>query len=461
MPDIIIFKHQADPDIVERGALRTLTDGLADYPVVLLRGSRMVGKTTLARQVINSEWSLFNAQHRALFERDAQTVLLESPKPVLVDEWQAFPEVVLTVKDLVDRKLLSGVILAGSAEPREDAWGLTTQFPLGGRSKSISLWPLSIAERKGTHRPTLAEELFAGSVPTTPEILTHQQYLDLVFESGYPATLGKSAASARRHLRDVASASIRQTLRPAHDVDEGTESRRTDVTHAGLMRFVEVYASQSGRSTTMNKLAKRTSSHPRTAQRYADLLAQSHLVCAAPTWRRLASMLPTTQMKLFVAEAAMIPALTRTTDANLIADDVLLGGAIETFVNAQLLALRTASSVNFAIEAYELPRGSRRSAGPTDTSDAAQFPANEIDFLLRTTDEKPERVVAIEVKAAKHPDVKHLDKLAALRDAFDHLRRGDPTAPLFGAGLLLGCGDISTQRVSDRLWIAPLSVLWA
>ncbi len=166
MTDVTIFKHPSDPDVVERGALRTLTERLADYPVVRLRGSRMVGKTTLARQVRNSEWSLFNAQHRALFERDAETVLLESPKPVLVDEWQAFPEVIPTGKELVDRKLLSGVIMAGSAEPREGAWGLTTQDPLGGRSATITLWPLSVAERRGTHRPALAEELF-GSLSTT------------------------------------------------------------------------------------------------------------------------------------------------------------------------------------------------------------------------------------------------------------------------------------------------------
>lgn len=212
----------------------------------------------------------------------------------------------------------------------------------------------------------------------------------------------------------------------------------------------------------MNKLAKRTSSHPQTAQRYSDLLQRSHLVCPAPTWRRLASMLPTTQRKLFVAEAAMIPALTRITDDRLISDDALLGGAIETFVNAQLRALRTASSVSFEIETYDLARSSRVSVSRTATGDiTAQFPANEIDFLLRTTDTAPERIVAIEVKSAKHPDVEHLVKLGEIRDAFDNLRRGDPTASVFSAGLLLGCGDIDTQRVSDRLWIAPLSVLWA
>ena len=62
---------------------------------------------------------------------------------------------------------------------------------------------------------------------------------------------------------------------------------------------------------------------------------------------------------------------------------------------------------------------------------------------------------AIEVKATGSPSENHLKPLRRLRDRLDR------TAPgLFRIGVLLHTGP-HCHRVSDRLWLAPISTFWA
>mgnify|MGYP000670791445 CR=1 FL=1 len=86
------------------GALR---HALENMPVVVLTGLRQVGKSTLLREepylARRRYWNLDDFAHLEAARRDPEA-LLGGEEPVTVDEAQRCPELLLVIKNLVDRR---------------------------------------------------------------------------------------------------------------------------------------------------------------------------------------------------------------------------------------------------------------------------------------------------------------------------------------------------------------------
>lgn len=105
----------------ERTIHARLLEALSDTPVVFLRGARQVGKTTLVKQLAE------NSPERQYISLDSATALagaLDDPtgflrglkKPVIIDEAQRAPSLMLAIKEDVDRERHAGrYLLTGSA----------------------------------------------------------------------------------------------------------------------------------------------------------------------------------------------------------------------------------------------------------------------------------------------------------------------------------------------------------
>jgi predicted AAA+ superfamily ATPase len=99
-----------------------LLDALADTPVVFLRGARQSGKTTLVKNIAGSGdrarnyVTLDSATALAAALHDPAGFLQGVDKPVTLDEVQRAPELMLAIKEDVDRSRLPGrYLLTGSA----------------------------------------------------------------------------------------------------------------------------------------------------------------------------------------------------------------------------------------------------------------------------------------------------------------------------------------------------------
>ena len=67
-------------------------------------------------------------------------------------------------------------------------------------------------------------------------------------------------------------------------------------------------------------------------------------------------------------------------------------------------------------------------------------------------------IAVVEVKARNRVKREDADRIIALRDAID----SDTHAHCeFTSGVVLCCGDIQPALISDRVWAAPMSALWA
>src|ERR1700685_3353701 len=75
-----------------------------ELPALLITGPRAAGKTTTAQRLAATVVRLDQPAEAEPFRDDPDAALPSLPEPVLLDEWQAVPEVLGAVKRAVDQR---------------------------------------------------------------------------------------------------------------------------------------------------------------------------------------------------------------------------------------------------------------------------------------------------------------------------------------------------------------------
>ncbi len=422
---------------------------LRDFPAVVLQGARAIGKTTLARSLAASEINLSDRAQRSFFTADPSAALREAAKPVLLDEWQIEPDCLWSVKSLIDDEGAGGFIVAGSASPPTDE-SRPGQFPLTGRAVVRELRAMCKAERTGKPAVPVADLMLTGRPEwPIPEELPQRDYVDIASESGYPACVEMDPSEADRYLQGVVGTALQ------HDITAAGRQRGGEQFRQAMLGFLQSFALHSGRITSLRAIADHARISDRAAAGYQAVFSACHLLEDVEVWRPSADSSPAKHPKRMVCDPGMMAVMAGLERQRLLATPVLLGGLMETFVAAQFRGQESAASISHSLLAYN--------HHPRYKQDI-RYPEGEIDFLLESSDGSA--LAAVEVKTGNRADPRQSRRMAALRDAVDEkARRHPPNSPVppmrFTCGVVLICGEAPIRKIDDRLWIAPMSLLWA
>jgi predicted AAA+ superfamily ATPase len=139
--------------MIARSLRKHIAKCLRSYPAVAILGARQSGKTTLARTFSDSYFDLELEQEKLRLDLQWEKVL-ESRKPVILDEAQNFPEIFPRLRNAIDadRKRFGRFLILGSVSP-----GLmkTVADFLTGRIALTELAPLSLIEMRHTSQDNL------------------------------------------------------------------------------------------------------------------------------------------------------------------------------------------------------------------------------------------------------------------------------------------------------------------
>lgn len=415
--------------LLARNATGRVDRSLGVFRLVILGGARQVGKTTLARDLLDAPVdSCVTFDDQPVLERaveDPVGFLETLPRPAIIDEFQRAGEgFLLAVKMMADRHRERGqLLLTGSANYLTARGSAET---LAGRTGRVELWPLSGGERRGV-RESFVDALFAEDAwpppPTDPP--TRAELVDWLLEGGYPEVVTQRLRGHDRrgwfdtYVNDVVS---REALRPMAEIRLESD----------LRRVLRLLCSRPSGELAIADLAADAELSRATVRDYITLLEALFLVTMLPAWSTSATTRAKRRPKIILNDSGLAAAVAGTSESDFLptSDGTQAGGLFESTVIAEIAKQRTWNE------------------RAVDLSHFRDRNGQEIDLILE--DRQTGQIAGIEIKLTSSPSARHARHLATMRD-----RLGGR----FAVGLVIHAGQHSLP-LGDKLWAVPVSALW-
>jgi predicted AAA+ superfamily ATPase len=194
--------------LLRRFIERELRDILSVSRAGAITGPRQAGKSTLARQlqaagVVPNYYTLDDEATRGAALADPDGFALSLPRPAVIDEVQRAPDLMLAVKQILDRDPTPGqFLLIGSADL---VAARVVADALPGRVEYVNLWPLAQAEIDGSPRSVI-DALLDGAVPQiTGAAKGRAATAEPVVAGGFPDARARTARQRARYFRSCST----------------------------------------------------------------------------------------------------------------------------------------------------------------------------------------------------------------------------------------------------------------
>jgi len=408
-------------------------DGL---PALALEGPKAVGKTVSASQIASTILPVDEKRIRQSLQASPEIINTSKP-PVLIDEWQYFPDIWNYVRRSVDAKAPAGsFILTGSAYPAG------AKIHSGaGRIVRTRMRPLSLQERHLACPVVQIKDCLSGKASEQTEFSAKACEVDYIAEitsSGFPGIRAFPKAAQveqiNSYLKNIAAVDF---------PDAGYNLRRPD----SLLRWMTAYAAATGTTANYSEILDAATAgesekpSKATSIAYRDMLQNLWILDDVAAWipgegdfSRLKQA-----PKHFLADPALAAALLGY-DA-----EALRFGAEESrydqrygaiagrlFEALVALSLKTYAQVNQAhLRHFRTRNGDR-----------------EVDFII----EKGRSIVAIEVKLAPTVSTKDIRHLLWLREKY---------GPRCKELIVVTTGPYAYRRKEDGVLVVPAALLGA
>ncbi len=351
--------------MLKRSILPILETALKISPVVLLKGARQVGKSTLAMEIRKNYVVLDDVSTRVNAKDDPVRFVETLAKPATIDEIQKVPELLEAIKIVVDKKRNNGdFLLTGSANILDMK---QTKDTLAGRIIEIDLYPLSLKEKSKKPNENIVDRLFDCDF-TAAKVETNNIVEDIL-AGGYPDMQNLTTPLEKKlWFSSYVSTYIE---RDARDLGE---FRDID----SFYRFVNIIAPRSTSLLNKSKLAKEVGVRIETCENYLVILEQTfQIYTLRPFFENIGKQFVKSP-KIFLNDTGLMSYFLGIYSIEAFENSRYKGALVETFVFNELLKHCSFSTDDTRIYHYL-------------TNDK-----KEIDFII----ERQNRVIAIEVKSS-------------------------------------------------------------
>lgn len=411
--------------LIARSIEAELRDILSVSRAAAIVGPRQAGKSTLAKQlqavgVVPNYFSLDDEATRVAARSDPEGFALSLPRPAAIDEVQRVPELMLAVKQILDRDQTPGQFLLTGSADLVTARVIADALP--GRVEYVHLWPLSQAEIAGT-RTSIVDVLLDGAAPRVIGAPKGRgASAELVLAGGFPDARERSPRQRVRYFRSYV-----QTIL-ARDLPDIGEVR---IDSAKLEQLLRLLAARTSGLVNYAALGRDLTLGDKTVKAHTELLAQLFLSYRLRPWSANLGARQVKTPKLLLSDSGLAAALLGVDAARYSAPDQgpLAGTLFETFVVMEVVKQATWSVTPVELFFYR------------DTE------KHEVDVVLEAASGE---VVGIEAKSTATVDTADARGLRLLRDRL---------GTRFKAGAIVYCGE-HTLPIDERIWAVPISGLW-
>jgi predicted AAA+ superfamily ATPase len=406
-----------------RNISNALLDALADTPVIFLRGARQSGKTTLVKNLAENGArnyvTLDSATALAAALRDPVGFLHGLRKPLTLDEVQRAPDLILAIKEDIDRERLPGrYLLTGSANvmalPK-------VADSLAGRMEILTLCPLSQGEIAGVNEDFIArifdsKHVFAGPASQ----YSQEDLLEIICSGGYPEVLARKSEKRRTAwFESYITALVERDIRDIANIQD----------RGGIIRLLGLLGARCASLFNQSEISKASAIPNSTLSRYISLLEATFLIYFLPPWSLNLGKRLVKSPKMHLVDSGLAAYLCGAGSGRLKLDLSLAGKLFESFVVG------------------EIRKQSGWTQHPAKLFHYRSQTGEEIDLLL---EDKSGNIVALEIKLSQTITHRNVKSIAGLRDLL-----GDR----FVRGAVIYSGR-ETLPLGDRLIALPVETVF-
>jgi len=369
--------------MITRHVSKLISQSLQLFPAVLLIGARQVGKSTLAKQLVEqqlmSEYvTLDILANLEAARHDPDGFIAGYKDGVVLDEIQRVPDLMRALKKTIDQDRRPGrFLLTGSANVLAYP---EVQESLAGRVDIIHLEGLSLGElyQQPHHSPLIADLLDCESVAdfmqccrdrlnTLPQI-NRESLLNNIFFGGFPdINLKKDLFYSERWYSAYQTSYIERDVR---DI-----SKLVDI--IPFSKVLQLTALRTGNLLVTSHIANEANIDYRTVMRYLGMLELTFQTNQLVPWHANAKKRLVKTPKIYCNDSGFAAYLCGIESTNQLAKSPFLGALVETWLWAELRKLITfLSGVQTLFYRAHL--------------------GNEVDFVLM----KADKIIGIELKWA-------------------------------------------------------------
>ena len=362
---------------IQRHLEKQISEASRYYPVVMVCGQRQVGKSTMLNHIKEPERryvTLDDGNARRLAATDPALFFETYGYPLLIDEFQRVPSILLEMKKIVDQKALDG-------EDNNGMFWLTgsqkfhmmrgVSESLAGRVAIFDMAGLSAAEKEG--RPAA---LFHPDLDSIRERLkysrsknVHEVYED-IFRGGMPKLCATDLDRDRFYM-DYINTYIERDIKDLAQVGKLNE----------FYDFLVFMAARTGQELKYDEIAGAIGVSAPTAKSWVSILERSGVVFIRRPWYSNITRRLVKTPKVYFMDTGLAAYLCRWPSAETLENGAMDGAFLETHVVTEI------------VKSYY------NAGKPVDLFYYRDIDKKEIDLLIAEGD----KIYPIEIKKSKEP----------------------------------------------------------
>ena len=401
-----------------------IIDALKTRRVLLLSGARQCGKTTLTKELeLDSVMylTLDNINILEAVKRDPIGFLSHNKSTMIIDEIQRVPELLLSIKELVDQNDTPGqFLLTGSWNIRSSP---NINESLAGRIRKIRLRTMSQGEISGT-KPNFLKNIFEQKLIMQKMPCSQDDIIKRALKGGYPEAIKLENYERKLWHKDYIASLLERDLK---DI--------VNIRHISAMYdMISIMATWSSKFIDISAIGSHLSITRSTIETYINALESMYLVEKVRPWLKTDYQRVGKRSKIFMTDCGlMVSILNWQLDEGLLGikfDSDKLGKLIETFVFNELSAQIDANPGEYQLYQYR------------------DKDKREIDFIVERSDGS---LIGIEVKSGSSIN----------QQSFKHLKwfSKEKLKEKNFIGVVLYTGE-NILFFADNLIAIPISYFW-
>lgn len=303
------------------------------YPVVMVCGQRQVGKSTMLNHIKekNRKYvSLDDMNARRLAETDPALFFETYGFPILIDEFQRVPSVLLEIKRITDEKTLNGedvngaVWLTGSQKFKMMK-GVSES--LAGRVAVFDLSSLSAVEIEGRN-----EGLFRADIENVKQRLSASVTKDIhgifdgIFKGGMPKVV-TTDISRDRYYSDYVNTYLEKDIKDLSQVGKLNE----------FYDFLVFIAARTAQELKYSEIANAIGVSAPTVKEWISILERSGIIYLLHPYSTNISKRLVKTPKIYFCDTGLAAYLCRWPNAETLENGAMDGAFFETYVVTEIL----------------------------------------------------------------------------------------------------------------------------